>query len=425
MELESLSVIIFINEDNENFPILEKLKACFSDFVCCFKKSEIKKLLTTKKFDCVFISLNEKDKSPLLFVEEIRKKFPFLPIIVLVNHTDSKLTNWEIKSCDYNYIVWEQVNKATISQSIESAIINSKSEFEREERVRAGFEARSQQLLSTQQLPVLLLSVDLDGLITSITGTGITKLQIDAEKLLGRNCFTFIKDFPSLKDAINDALNGKSSTNEIKIYNYSFEVSIVPLFAKNKTIGATGLCIDITDMLQNNIKHANILPSDSLNLNRDFISDSSCKIVTPLNGIIGLSDLLIGSYLSDQQNDLDIFEQDFEQIDLTILKDIVSGNSKLLADMLEIYVIDLPNYIIDLKNSIAILDYVAIKQIVHKIKSSTLLIGLKKINRHIDFIERYYENEHCHAKILASCDKIIIQCENSVEAVKLELKKSI
>ena len=112
-------------------------------------------------------------------------------------------------------------------------------------------------------------------------------------------------------------LNNKSS---------SYSTSLNPIYSKSgKVIGATGICTDITEQInnQNQLKNAKELAESALKAKSQFLSIMSHEIRTPMNAVIGMTNLLLQENPTVEQREyLEILQFSTENL-LVLINDIL------------------------------------------------------------------------------------------------------
>ncbi len=122
------------------------------------------------------------------------------------------------------------------------------------ESVRSS-EARLRLLVD--HLPAIVWTTDVDLVVTSITGEGLTRLQIDGADLLGRSLPSAFRFDPrtsgeerGVADAAHrDALLGRPGSYQAAFGDRVLQVHVEPLHVGGEIVGVVGLGLDLTDRL--------------------------------------------------------------------------------------------------------------------------------------------------------------------------------
>lgn len=101
------------------------------------------------------------------------------------------------------------------------------------------------------KLPVIIWATDLQGNITVSTGSGLNTLGLQPGELVGRSILDLHKDHPINRENIQRGLAGEQRTWTSTYRNVVYEHRFMPDRDRNgKTIGLTGISVDITERVQ-------------------------------------------------------------------------------------------------------------------------------------------------------------------------------
>jgi HPt (histidine-containing phosphotransfer) domain-containing protein len=73
--------------------------------------------------------------------------------------------------------------------------------------------------------------------------------------------------------------------------------------------------------------------------------------------------------------------------DLTYLKTITEGNKEILREMIEIFLMEVPQYILNLNNFYQSGQFEALGREAHKAKSSLQIVGMTELEKEMKIIE--------------------------------------
>jgi len=150
---------------------------------------------------------------------------------------------------------------------------------------------RNEALLRTtiQNAPIVLYTIDLNGIFRLSVGAGLTRLGFQQNEVVGKSVFDVYKDVPDATEPIKEALKGKTLgyTVYFEAVDAYIEGYYTPLFnANNELIGTVGLGIDITErrkaakriqQLADIIEHSNAFVGIA-NIDRTFVYlNNACK----------------------------------------------------------------------------------------------------------------------------------------------------
>lgn len=117
------------------------------------------------------------------------------------------------------------------------------------ERVEAqrALEASKQRLSTVlAEAPVLLVSLDTDGEVTFVEGTGLAEFGLEPEDIVGRNALDVELLNDATRDAIEQALNGSPAQSLLPVEDRWVQVQMVPV-DEGGLEGVIGVVVDITD----------------------------------------------------------------------------------------------------------------------------------------------------------------------------------
>ena len=94
-------------------------------------------------------------------------------------------------------------------------------------------------------VPIVVWTVDRDGILTLAEGKGLSMLGLDREQLVGRSVFE--SRAPDIVDAHRQALAGKESEYTVEEGGVAFHSHLVPVIGAEGVDGAMGVAVDVTD----------------------------------------------------------------------------------------------------------------------------------------------------------------------------------
>lgn len=156
---------------------------------------------------------------------------------------------FRFKHADGTWRVLESIGQAKQDEPhAYSVIVNSRDVTER---------VRQQEILNTskQRLrtvvagsPVILFSLDPQGVFTLAEGKGLHSLGVRPGMLLGKSFFDLLGDVPQAVADVRRALAGESITARVELFGFEFEAQYSPVKERDGSIsGVVGVATDITD----------------------------------------------------------------------------------------------------------------------------------------------------------------------------------
>ena len=111
-------------------------------------------------------------------------------------------------------------------------------------------EVEKQIKIIISNFPVVLWSVDKDGIFTLSEGKGLIALGLEPGQVVGQSSFDIYKDFPEIVNAIKNTLSGQYLHGTVEVGEIIFETWYTPLLDKNNNIvGMMGVSMDVTERI--------------------------------------------------------------------------------------------------------------------------------------------------------------------------------
>ena len=131
--------------------------------------------------------------------------------------------------------------------------------------------------------PIVLFSVDPDGILSLFDGLGAAGLGVSPERVAGRSVFEVFAHVPQLLGAVRKAMTGQTTVTTAPIGRLTFELRCSPALNSDGLLeGVVGVATDITERAR--IER----------LKNEFVSIVSHELRTPLTSIRGSLGLLDG-----------------------------------------------------------------------------------------------------------------------------------
>ncbi len=222
-----------------------------------------------------------------------------------------------------------------------------------ERKILASELIKSQKQLKTviDNAPIAIWSTDKNGLFTLSDGKALKQLGLTPEDRLGQSIYDTHKESVELLSAMRDALQGKASNLNVYYHGGCYDTFVVPIAnEKDEVTSVIGLSIDVTarvnaerDRSELTIREQGAL--ESSRLKSEFLANMSHEIRTPINGVLGMTGLLLDSNLSPEQFEYaDAVRRSGESL-LTVINDILDFSKieagKLDFELLEFNLVEL------------------------------------------------------------------------------------
>lgn len=176
---------------------------------------------------------------------------------------------------------------------------------------RKRAEAQQQQqkaLLDTvvSNVPIILYSLDRDGIFTLIEGKGLESLQIDVSSNIGHSIFKRYPNYPVLLENIRRVLSGEKRTWIVEVQNRLFENRAVPLRdSDHRPNGAIGVAIDITarERAEAQLRYRSILETALARVSRELTTDEAIDLdrwLERLGRAVGTNCVYLGQFQADE-----------------------------------------------------------------------------------------------------------------------------
>jgi PAS domain S-box-containing protein len=287
--------ILLIEDNLGDAGLIEEMLEEFADFPYELKNvktlQEGLSLLEERPFDIIMTDLRLPDSDGINTFLDIHAKTSRIPIIILTALYNEKIGIDAVKEGAQDYLVKGQVDGRLLKRSIQYSIERKKAE----EKIKslANIVESSNDAIITKSL---------DGIITSWNKGAEQVYGYSAKEILGRSIsiiepVNYKGEIKQLVDEIKQGNNVKHyETSRLKKDGTTINVSVTlsPIIDQSGKLVAIS-CIggDITEKKIAEKLHQEKQMAEVANLTKsDFLANMSHEFRTPLNSIIGFSDML-------------------------------------------------------------------------------------------------------------------------------------
>ena len=267
---------------------------------------------SNEDFTCVFLDYMLPGTDGLSILKKLHAQKPSVPIVLITSHGDEKIAVDAMKAGALDYIPKNLITPLSLGQflrniirfrEIEKQKINAENIAKQNEKRHRIFFEKSQGFLCTH---------DLEGNFINVNSAGAKSLGYTPEELIGINLKEIV--YPSYEYLFNDYLKRilgektamglmrvttKSGEEHIWMYNnYLYEESETESYV-------IGSIQDITERvkMEEEMHNAKLLAEDSVKTKEQFLANMSHEIRTPMSAIIGFTNLILDTKLSEEQSE--------------------------------------------------------------------------------------------------------------------------
>lgn len=365
--MNKVDILIVEDESMVALDIQDRLTALGYNVIDKFSSGEdVLKRIDEVKPDLIFMDIKLKGNiDGIETAVKLKEKYD-IPIIYLTAYADSQTIKRAKKTQPDGYLV-KPFNDNDLFSVIETALYRNKM-ADKLKKANVEIEKREKYLEA-------VLNNTPNAIITGDEKQRIVEWNLGAEKMFGYKkeevTNKYIDDLvakPKIKDKAENitqrVLKGEHITHE-KTVRYRKDgvpidviVSASPIKKEGKILGAVGVYTDITRIeqvtnelqkskekvvkinkeLKKALKRANLMASKAEEANKtksEFLANMSHEIKTPMNGIIGMTDLVLKTKLTPQQREyLEALKISSESM-MIIINDILDF-SKIEAGKMEL-----------------------------------------------------------------------------------------
>lgn len=217
--------------------------------------------------------------------------------------------------------------------------------------------------------PMILWCTDEKGIFTLQEGNGLAAVGLKPGQFVGKSIFDLMKDDPTTLESFRTAQNGNDCGYASYFSGRHLETVLTPVKSESgKVIELVGMTLDVTahkmaikeQAKQLELTRAKEEAEATTKAKSMFLANMSHEIRTPINGIMGMSWMLLETNLDEEQRDSALRIKNSADSLLRILNDILDF-SKVEAGKLEV---EISAFSLEecIKSSVSVLDFSAQKR---------------------------------------------------------------
>src|SRR6185436_8393055 len=300
-----IKILIIDDDDVDRMAIKRALKLAGLD-ADVFNATDIETgttLAFEEDFSCIFLDYNLPGNNGFDFLENYISKKGQAPVILVTSHANENLATEALKKGASDFICKSQLNADTISE-----LLSRPADHKPLKKIKTNIEPavalsnKIESLISNS--PLIVFSIDENGIFNLIKGKGIKKLSSDTDKIIGKSIFETDDLFPVQAGDYKNALINNILCAFVNINERYYEVHYMPLKnSENNPAGTSGIVMDITDLKKEiqQLKRSLDTSEETQKIKETFLANMSHEVRTPIHGIINLIDILLKTHITEEQ----------------------------------------------------------------------------------------------------------------------------
>ena len=179
-------------------------------------------------------------------------------------------------------VQWSRVSVCPLAGAVRQVAVlyDDVTEQLRAEQALKRSQARLRTILTGA--PIVLFSLDREGVLTVVEGMGGAGTGFVTEDLVGSSIYEAYRHMPDLLEVIREALRGREGVVTQWVGHLAFEIRCSPILRRERVVGVVGVATDVTERLR------------AQRMKDEFVSIVSHELRTPLTSIRGSLGLLEG-----------------------------------------------------------------------------------------------------------------------------------
>jgi|GEM_PF-549086 len=263
------------------------------------------KMAEDNQIDCIFLDYSLPGSTGFDFLEIYKTSNWQAPVIMITAIGDEQLAVEAMKKGACDYIPKSLITSEGISQSMRYAlkITEANRNTDRIEKALQESEKKLETVISN--CPLILFSLDKQGLFTLFKGNGTRTLRQISEDIIGKSVYDIGTALPVQLNHYLAACLGKEKSFKSKVNDRHYEVHYIPVKDVNGIlVEMMGVATDITGMkkTEEDLVKTITIAEESSKIKEQFMANMSHEIRTPVHGIMSLADILSKTNLNEEQS---------------------------------------------------------------------------------------------------------------------------
>lgn len=287
---------------------------------------ETAEITSGKKFDYVFLDYDFINDAGDEILDLLKSQNFQGKTIVISNCEKVETVVRCMRKGATDFLPRKRLNKESIEAGMEAVKDKSKNQLEKVllENKKHSHELEYKNIIAKS--PISIFKILDDGTICLYKGPADHPVPLQSEPVAGRSLREMEDNLPVRFSDFEKACSGTEYEFTTKVGERHFEVHYIPVLDDNRKIKEMmGIAIDITSFKENEQKLIKTIVTEetSRKIKEQFIANMSHEIRTPIHGIISLTEFLLQTaHTGEQNNYLQLIKKSADTL-LVIINDIL------------------------------------------------------------------------------------------------------